>query len=57
MIISEQPGRVFAIIIVGPFLIYKGCKYKDNILKILGILFIIYELFWIVNYNPKKIII
>lgn len=57
MIISEQPGRVFAIIIVGPFLIYKGCKYKDNILKILGIIFIIYELFWIVNYSPKKIII
>ena len=57
MIISEQPGRFFAIIIVGPFLIYKGCKYKDNILKILGIVFILYELFWIVNYNPKKIII
>ncbi len=55
MLISEQPGRIFAILVIGPYLIYKGYKFRDNILIYLGILFILYELFWIINYDPKTI--
>ncbi len=55
MNISEQPGRIFAILIFGPYLINKGYQFEDKLLIYLGILFIIYELFWIINYEPKII--
>ena len=55
MNISEQPGRMCAIFIFGPFLIYKGKKYKDRSLKIFGIVFIVYEIFWVLFHSPKII--
>ena len=55
--ITEQPGRLFAIFILGPYLIIKGSKFNDTILTILGIIFILYELFWIINYEPRTIYI
>jgi len=53
--ITEQPGRLFAICFFGPYLIMKGSKFNDTILIILGIIFILYELFWIINYEPRTI--
>ena len=55
MNISEQPGRIIAILFIGPYLIHSGFKFKENIMIYLGILFILYELFWIINYDPKII--
>ena len=55
--ITEQPGRLFAILILGPYLVIKGSKFNDTILIILGIIFILYELFWIINYEPRTIYI
>lgn len=57
MNISEQPGRFCAIFVFGPLLIYKGKKYNDKLLKIFGIVFIVYEIFWVLFHNPKKILI
>ncbi len=57
MQITEQPGRYFAILFLGPYLIYTGKKYHDKILFYIGILFIIYELFWIIYYKPKTILL
>jgi len=53
--ITEQPGRLFAILIFGPCLVIKGSKFNDTTLIILGIIFILYELFWIINYEPRTI--
>ena len=36
-------GRLFAIFIIGPLLINRGYKYKDNILILLGICLIIWD--------------
>ena len=36
-------GRIFAVFIVSPFLIYKGKKYNDNYLVILGILLFLWD--------------
>ena len=44
---TDQPGRLFAIFILAPYLIYKGYKIKDIMLKIIGIIFIMYECYWI----------
>jgi len=57
MKISEQPGRVFAILLFGPYLIYCGIKYKNYLLLFLGIIFIVYELFWVMFFDPKHIYI
>ena len=52
---TEQPGRLIAIFIIGPYLLYKGSIFNDKLLLILGIIFIIYELFWVIMYDPKMI--
>ena len=57
MILSEQPGRIFAIFVFSPYLIYKGYKIKDIFLIFSGIVFICYECFWVINYHPNQIII
>lgn len=44
---TDQYGRLFATFIFSPYLIYKGYKYNDYILIILGILLFCYECFWI----------
>jgi len=53
--ITEQPGRLIAIFILGPYLVIKGSKFNDTILIILCIIFILYELFWIINYETRTI--
>jgi hypothetical protein len=52
MKLTDQPGRLFAILIFAPLLIYKGSVFKDNILIILGIVLFLWDLYWIVNYPP-----
>ena len=54
---SEQPGRIFAIFFLGPYLIYCGYKYNNLLLILLGIIFILYEIIWVILYEPKKIYI
>ena len=57
MNLTDQPGRIFAIFIFAPFLIYKGYIYKDCTLILLGTLLFIWDLYWILNHPPKNIII
>ena len=54
MILTDQPGRVFAILIFSPFLIYKGYVYNDQYLLFLGLLLFFWDLYWIINYPPKE---
>ena len=53
--ITDQPGRIFAIFIFAPLLIYKGGKYNDKCLILLGVLLFIWDLFWVIHYPPNKI--
>lgn len=43
-------NKLFAIFIFGPFLIYRGNEYNDQLLTVLGIIFVVYELLWTLNY-------
>lgn len=52
--LTDQPGRVFAVVIFGPLLIYKGYKYKDIILIALGLVLILWDLYWLVFKDPCK---
>lgn len=57
MDITNRPGRLFAILIFSPTLIYIGYNIKKNykiysyILFFLGRLLFLYELYWIL-YKP-----
>ena len=53
MKISDLPGRLLAILILGPYLIYKGYIIKDNILIFLGAVSLLYELLWVLNIKPN----
>ena len=47
-------GRLFALFIFGPYLIYAGKKYHDYLLTILGVLLILWDgikIFFQVYYN------
>jgi hypothetical protein len=43
------------IILIAPYLIYCGYIYNNIYLIVLGIIFMIYEIFWIIFYKPKTI--
>ena len=53
MKISDLAGRLLAILILGPYLIYKGYIIKDNILIFLGVVSLLYELLWVLNIKPN----
>lgn len=62
MKVTDQPGRVFAIVILCPGLIFMAYKLyideisRENVAKILvvfSVIFFFYELFWIIVHEPK----
>ena len=64
MKITDQPGRYFAVFILCPsLLIFSYLIYNNYISKrtttttiiIFTIIFFFYELFWILNYEPKEV--
>lgn len=66
MFISDQPGRIFAIVILSPSLFVGGIllinsnnvklrKTIGSILIIISVIFFFYELFWVINYPPKMV--
>lgn len=52
---TDQYGRLFAIYVFAPYIIYCGIKYKNVILLILGVLLFIYECIWICCSGPQVI--
>ena len=66
MIISDQPGRVIAIVILSPSLFMFGILLINSndvklrqtigsILTIISVIFFFYELFWVINYPAKMV--
>jgi hypothetical protein len=52
--ITDQPGRVLAVFVFGPLIIYKGFVYKDAFLYFFGVLLILWDLFWVLDHKPKQ---
>ena len=51
---TDQPGRILAVFVFGPLLVYKGAvEYKyDNFLILFGLLLIAWDFYWIVKKTP-----
>ena len=54
IIITDQPGGLLAFFVLAPYLVHVGFKYKDNSLISIGVIFAMYELFWIICTEPKR---
>jgi len=50
----EQPGRLFGMFFFSPYLFYKGLVHKDLSLRIFAVLLFIYELYWVLFYQPGE---
>ena len=64
MKLTDQPGRIFALVILCPGILYMSYKlYNDKISKeyvaiiltIFAVIFFFYELFWVIFHKPKEV--
>ena len=63
MRVSDQPGRVLAVLIVAPLLAHVswklGAVHKDDLLaRLVGVLAVslfVYESFWLACWPPKRV--
>jgi len=51
---TDQPGRIIAVFIISPILLYKSHKYKDWFIFIFSIILFSWDLYWLVCEPPKK---
>lgn len=51
---TDQPGRVLAVLVFGPVLVLKGRKYNDWMLVAFGIMLVLWDLYWLLFADPKK---
>jgi hypothetical protein len=53
MIVTDQPGRIFAVIIFAPYIVCRGLTHRDTLLIVLGVTLFLYEMFWLLSKPPK----
>ena len=54
-VLTDQPGRILAVIVFGPTLIYKGVHYNNDWFLIgFGCVLIVWDLFWLLFHQPKR---
>ena len=68
--LTDQPGCVAALVVVAPAMMYASVRLvtpecealacRRGVARVLGafaVVFWLYELFWICNYPPKRIVL
>lgn len=50
--LTDQPGRVAAVFIFSPLLLFKGIKYNDIFISSFGLLLYLWDLYWLILKNP-----
>lgn len=50
---SDQPGRIIAVFIVAPILLYKSCKYNDMFILIFSIILFVWDMYWLIIEPPR----
>jgi hypothetical protein len=53
--ITDQPGRILAVLVFAPLIVYKGIKYRDWFLLAFGILLFAWDLFWLLCRPPRAV--
>ena len=53
--LTDQPGRVLAVFVFAPLIMYKGKKYNDKFLLMFGIILFSWDLFWLCGKKPREL--
>ena len=53
--LSDQPGRVVAVLVVAPYLVYRGTRCRDPVLVAIGAVLFAWDLFWIMCREPRRV--
>lgn len=53
-VLSDQPGRVLAVFVFAPILLYKAVIYKDVFIAVFAALLFVWDLFWLLFRDPKR---
>jgi hypothetical protein len=51
---SDQPGRIVAVFVVSPILLFKGTVYGDPFIQCFSVLLFVWDLYWILHHPPVK---
>lgn len=49
---TDQPGRLVAVGIVSPLLMYKGVMYEDVFIQGFSLVLFVWDLYWIITKPP-----
>lgn len=51
--VTDQPGRVLAVLVFGPLLIFKGRALGDLFIFWFGVLLVVWDLYWLLYRAPR----
>lgn len=51
---TDQPGRVLAVFVFAPILMYKAYAYKDKFIAVFAILLFLWDLFWLTQNGSHR---
>ena len=54
---NDQPGRIIAVTIISPTLLFKGILYNDKFITIFSMLLFFWDLYYLVFTKPNEYII
>jgi hypothetical protein len=50
---NDQPGRIIAILLIAPILLFKGYTYKDTFIMVFAIILFIWDFYWLTFTKPN----
>ena len=56
-IISDQPGRILAVFVFAPILLFKGIKFRDLFIIVFAVLLFTWDLYWLIYKAPCERVI
>lgn len=51
---TDQPGRVLAVFVFAPLLLWKGIRYRDLFLMCFAITLFCWDAYWLVYAEPRR---
>ncbi len=52
--ITDQPGRLLAVFVLGPALIWKAHAYQDTFIMLFASMLIVWDAWWLFFKEPHK---
>jgi hypothetical protein len=51
---TDQPGRILAVFVISPILLWKGLQYKDWFIILFAVVLFGWDLYWLLMKEPCK---